>query len=266
MQDDESFDSKIKVSKWLSTLTATVTLLSCHALAAALKTIEWFDELQCSHSIRFDRKKYDEQRLRNTIDVMFINGFAGFGGNLFPSTPVHPASPVNVRLERYQQLCEATIRRASDLAVIDLPSIEAYRQLKLEEMEDTCRFGVAEIRAAAGEASALRGYTPSADNCADFIEALEGKVDLMTFWHELVYSTCRGNASPSKCRAASFSHEGDADAIDWAKSEILRYGWTTCSVPYIKMNVESKRSQEMRAALGREFGRRFKIKAPPCSD
>jgi hypothetical protein len=247
------------VSKWLLKLTATVVLLSCHASAAALKTIEWSDALLCSYSTRFDPKKYDEQRLRNTIDFMYTNKFAGV--DLLPATPLYPTSPVNVLLEQYQQLCEATIRRTSDVALIDLPGIESFRKSWLEVMEDQCKFGVIKLRAAAGDASALRNYTPSADDCADFIEALEGKVDLMTFWHQFVYSTCRGNASPGKCRASSFSHEGDADVEDRARWEILDYGWNNCSTRYLKLNVDGRRKAEMRAALEREFRRRFKIKA-----
>jgi hypothetical protein len=257
------FPRKIEVSKRLLAVLATMTLLSCHASAAALKTIEWFNELQCSSSIKFDPKKYDEERLRNTIAVIFTTGFAG---NLFPNTPLHPTSPVNVRLEQYQQLCEATIRRASELAVIDLPGIEAYRKLKLEELDDECKFGAVEIRAAGGEPSALRGFAPSAEKCSKFIDALEAKVGIMAFWREFVNSDCQNNASPSACRAYSFSHEGDADVADRARWEVLQYGWTHCSTTYLKSNVDQKRSDEMKATLEREFRRRFKIKAEPCTD
>jgi hypothetical protein len=263
---NRNFPRKSEVTKRLLAVVATMTLLSCHASAAALKTIEWFDELQCSSSIKFDPRKYDEERLRNTIAVIFAGGLTGDPfPNLFPVIPIHPEDPASLRLDQYQQLCEATIRRASDLPVIDLPGIELYRKLKLEGLDDQCKFGAVEIRAAAGEPSALRSYTPSADDCADFIDALEGKVDPMTFWHQLVYSSCRGNASPSACRAYSFSHEGDADVMDRARWEILQYGWTHCSTAYLKSNIDQKRSDEMRAALEREFRRRFKIKAPPCS-
>jgi hypothetical protein len=252
-------------TKWLPAILTMTMLLSCHASASALKTIEWFNGYgQCRDSIKFDPKKYDEQRLRNTVDVMFTNGFGG--GDLFPIIPLRPTTPVNVRLEQYQQLCEATIRRASELSVIDLPHMEAFRKLKIEVLEDRCRFGASSIRAAGGEPSALRGYAPSADNCLDFIEALEGKVDIMTFWRQFVYSNCRGNAWPDKCGAASFSHEGDADVIDRARWEIFHYGWNNCSTAYLKGNVDTMQMQETGSAREREFRRRFKIKSEPCSD
>jgi hypothetical protein len=255
------------IRRFLAVALATVMLLSCHASYAAQKTIEWLDELQCSYSIKLDPKKYDEQSLRNTVAMIFANRFNGDPfPDISPDMPVHPASPASLRLEQYQQLCERTIHQASDLAVIDLPGIEAYRKLQLEILNDRCMFDAIQIRAAAGDASALRSYSPSAAKCSSFIDALEGKADIMTVWRGMVNSHCQYNASPSACRADFFSHEGKADAMDWVRYDVLGFGWTRCSTPYSKVNVDRKRSEEMLAALAREFARRFKIKRPPCSE
>ena len=258
---------KSEVTKWLLALPTAIALLSCHASVAAQKTIEWFNVLQCRNIIKFDPKKYDEQRLRNTIAVIFTGGSLGDPFQYpFPAIPIHPTPPERSWLDQYQQLCEATVQRASDLPVIDLPGIESYRKLKLEGLDDQCKFGAVEIRAAAGEPSALRSYTSSAAKCSRFIDPLEGKVDLMTFWREFVNSDSQNNASPSACRNRHFSHEGEADAMNWARNDVLMYGWNNCSTTYLKSSVDQKRSDEMKATLEREFRRRFKIKAEPCSD
>jgi hypothetical protein len=263
---DHPSPRKSEAIKWLlAAALATSTLLSCRASHAAQKTIEWFDDLQCSWSIKFDPKKYDEQSLRNTIAVIFNSRFTGapFPENS-PDIPIHPNTPASLRLEQFQQRCERTIRQASDFAVIDLPGIESYRKLKLEEMDDQCKFGAIKIRAASGDAAALRSYAPSAAKCSRFIDALEGKADIMTVWREMVDSFCQSNGSPAACRA-HFSHEGEADAMDWVRSDVLQFGWNNCSTPYLKV-ANRKRADEIKSALVREFNLRFKIKTPACSD
>jgi hypothetical protein len=253
--------------KWLLATLATATLLSCHVSYAAQKTIEWLDEIQCSNSIKFDPKKYDEKKLRNTIAAIFANRFTGDPfPYISPEIQIHPTSPASLRLEQFKQLCDRTIRQAADLAVIDLPGIEAYRKLKLEELDDECKFGTIKIRAASGDPAALRSYAPSAATCSGFIDALEGKADIMTFWRELVDSHCQYNAAPSACRADFFSHEGKDDAMDWVRSDVLEYGWIRCSTPYSKISVDRKRAEETQTTLASEFRLRFKIKRPVCSD
>jgi hypothetical protein len=244
-------------------------LLFCQACYATPKTIEWLDEIQCSNSIKFDPKKYDEQRLRNTVAMIFANRFTG---NPFPDMPadipVHPPSPASVRLEQYQQLCERAIRQAADLAVIDLPGIEAYRKLKLEALDDRCQFEAIKIRAAAGDSSALRSYTPSVAKCSPFIDALEGKTDLMEAWRGLHLLNCQSpdeaKANPAACRL--YPELGKVEDMEHVRYDVLLYGWNSCSTPYLKVSTNRKRSEEMQAALFREFARLFKIRRPPCSD
>jgi hypothetical protein len=256
--------------KWLlAAALAAATLLSCHASDAAQKTIAWLDDIQCSNSIKFDPKKYDEQRLRNTIAVIFANRFTGDPfPDIFPEMPIHPASPASLRLDQYQQLCDRTIRRASDLAVIDLPGIEGYRKLKLEELDDECRFGRIKIRAASGDPAALRSYTPSAAKCSRFIDALEGKADLMEAWRGLHLLSCQSpdeaKANPAVCRL--YPELGKVKDMDNVRYDVLEYGWNNCSTPSLKIGADRERSEEMQTALAREFVLRFKIKRPPCSE
>jgi hypothetical protein len=254
---------KGEATRWLlAAALAGSTLLSCHVSYAAQKTIEWLDDMQCSSSIKFDPRKYDEQSLRNTIAVIFTR--SAFP-DLSPNIPIHPKTPADLRIERLQQLCETTIRQVSDLALIDLPGIGAYRRLKLEELDDGCKFDAIKIRAAAGDAAVLRSFAPSAAKCSRFIDGLEGKADIMTVWRELADSYCQGFASPDTCRADFLADEGKADAMDRIRYSVLQFGWNNCSTPYLKV-ANRKHSDEMERALVREFNLRFKIKSPPCTD
>jgi hypothetical protein len=237
-------------------------LLTCDVSYAAQQTIEWFDELSCSYKIRFDPRKYDEQGLRNTVDLIFVGRMFE---PLLPEIPMRPESLSNFSLENFQQFCERTIRQVSDLPVIELPGIAAYRKLKIEELDDECRFGTIKARAALGDPAALRTYAPSAPKCSRFIDGLEGKADIMTVWREMVSANCQRNSSPSTCRADFLSDEGKPDAMDRIRLLVLQYGWNNCSTAYLRV-ADRKQSEKMRLALVREFVLRFKIKKSVCSD
>lgn len=239
-------------------MVGTVAILTCEVSYAAQKTIEWLDDLQCSLSITFDPRKVDEQRLRNTIDMVFTgHAFP----DVLPDIPIRPTSPVKEQIDLLQQRCDAAFRRISDLPVVDMPGIEAYRKLRLEALDDTCRFGLIKIRGAYEDAAALRSYSPSATKCSRFIDALEGKVDIMAVWHDLVNAACANTPKPGFCLSAQ--ENGETDRI---RHDVLTYGWTRCSVRYLKTS-DIKQSEKLRAGLQREFRRRFRIsRSPRCSD
>lgn len=228
-----------------------VAVLICEASYAAQRTIEWLDDLQCSLSITFDSRKFDEQRLRNTIDMVFT-------GHAFPvispGIPIHPTSPASQQVELLQQQCNAAIRRITDLPVIDLPGIEAYRKIRLEELDEACRFALIKIRGAYEDAAALRSYTPSAEKCSRFIDALEGKVDIMAVWHDLERS-CPKTPEPSRCLSAQGNGE-----MDRIRYDVLMYGWNRCSVRYTS---DGKQAEKLQAGLQSKFHRRFKISRDP---
>jgi len=156
-------------------------------------------------------------------------------------------------------------REGGHLPVIELPGIEDYRKLELEDLEESCRFNTLESRAASGDPEALREYTPSAAQCSPFSDALEGKTDIRAAWRDMVNSQCRSNAEPDTCRADFFSAENRPNPVERIKLDILTFGWVHCSVPYLKTS-DLRKSESMRTALKMSFRHRLKIKAYPCSD
>jgi hypothetical protein len=248
----------------LAAALAAATLLSCHASYAAQKTIEWLDDIQCSSKIRFDPRKYDEQRLRNTVAVIFPSAYNSYAfSRVLPDISIHPTGPLDQQIELLEQRCEETIRQGTNLPVIDLPGIEAYRSLKLEELEDSCRFDEALLRARYGDIAALRSYTPSVAKCSSFIDALEGKTDLMEAWRRLRLPSCQSPDEAKANPAACPDLEGGKD-MDNFRYDVLMYGWSSCSLHQI--NIDTKRLEEMRTTLERAFALRFKIRSPPCSE
>ena len=242
---------------------AVLALLISSASYGAQKVIGWEDGAQCEFETRFDPAKVDEERLRNTIEVIFGDGF--YKEPSLVTALIGPGDSLTSNTAEYQQACEQERVRVENLAVLDLPGIENYRKLSLEEFEETCRFNVLQGRAASGDPAALREFTPSAAKCSPFIDALEGKTDIRAVWRDMVEARCRESDNPEKCKAAEFSAESRANAADAIKLDVLEFGWTHCSVPFLKTNDLRPRTS-MRAALEKSFRRRFKVKAFPCAD
>jgi len=230
----------------------------------AQQALRWQDGALCEFETKFDPTKYDEESLRNTVNVIF-------GDGVYESkSPQIEIDEKGGRLRTdtagYERTCELTKEKATNLRVIALPGIEEYRRLRLEELDDSCWFGSVESRAASGEPSALREYTPSAATCSRFIDALEGKTDLRAVWLEVINSTCQKVLAPrDKCRADALKKESGPNAGQHIQMGVLEFGWGNCSVPYLKTS-DLQKGESMRKALEKTFRRRFKVKAFPCAD
>lgn len=228
----------------------------------AQATFEWENGALCRFATKFDPIKYNEEKLKNTINAIFNDDFD-------PRPSLHmgligPGGRLASKTAEYRQECELAKDKLANLPVIELPGIEGYRKLKLEELEELCSVHTLEGIAASGDPSALRRYTPSAAHCSPFIDALEGKTDIRAVWREVINASCRTNAEPEACRSGALGGENRPVTDDSIKLDVLTYGWAQCSVPYLKVN--NGRAPPMRAALQASFRRLFRTKAFPCSD
>lgn len=242
---------------------ALVVLLTCSDAYGAQKIITWEDGMFCRFETRIDPAKIDEEKIRNTVEIIFGDGF--YKQPTLVTALIGPGGSLVSNTHEYEQACEREKVRVENLAVLDLPGIENYRKRSLEEFEETCRFQMLEGRAASGDPAALREFAPSAAKCSPFIDALEGKTDLRAIWRDMVEAQCRQNGDPEKCKAAHFSAESRPNAADAIKLDVLMFGWSNCSVAYLKTSDES-RHEAIRVALEKNFRRRFKVKAFPCAD
>src|SRR5689334_15432280 len=191
---------------------ALLALLVSSASYGAQKAMRWENGAQCEFETRFDPAKVAEEKLRNTVEVIFGDGF--YKQPSLVAALIGPGGSLTSNTDEYRRACEREKERVENLAVLDLPGIENYRKRSLEEFEETCRFDVLLGRAASGDPAALREFTPSAAKCSRFIDALEGKTDIRAVWRDMVEARCLGNASPEKCKATHFSAESRPNAAD----------------------------------------------------
>lgn len=233
-----------------------VAPLSCQGANAEQRVSTWVDEIQCTHVIRFDPKKYDEAQIQNTAD--FLAG-------LRFTFPFSDASGSDV--DAYMDACRRTADQIRSMPVVDLPEMEAYRHLKLEQLKDWCEFNVALIRGGSGDTAALREYAPSVPHCSRYVDALEGKTDIRQVWRDTLTANCNTNSTPETCKARFLAAEGQPDEAERIKRDVLTYGWQNCSTRYMKTgNAISKTAASMARKLDTAFRQRFRITKLPCAD
>jgi hypothetical protein len=247
----------MKMNSKLRAALVLATLSLCPQAEGASQKLEWEDEIQCLHEMKFDPRKYDGQRLLNTIDMIFNDNISATR----PLPEKYLSSSRQTSLEDFTKACAEHADQFAKLPVIDLPGIENYRNTVIDELRDECRFERLRLRAKLGEASALREYTPSAAQCSRFIDALEGKADIRPVWIEVIEANCAKNYKPAACRTEFLRAENQQNAADRIRSDVLNYGWTHCSAPYQKV-VNNSQTIKMVASLQAKFKALFKIRKP----
>jgi hypothetical protein len=245
--------------KWAFAATVALSIAPiCLASYGAERSLTWRDVDYCRYDVKFDPLKYEKQRLKHTIDVIFTGYIFNFPSYLdylnFGETGV----------EKYAEACERKLGELATFRVIDIRGIDDYKKLKEKQLRDQCEFGNIFIRGALGNVGALREYKPSSVHCSRFVDALEGKIDIKTVWRDVVNSSCETVYEPAACRASDFAHETKPDATEWIRRDVFNFGWNNCSTPYLQVNETRKKAEAIRAKLEAEFHARFKIKRHRC--
>jgi len=241
---------------------AALTAVMLVGKGAEAAQVEWTDPISCRYRIGFDPKKYDAARVLNTADFVFATRSIPD----FPSPGTHmPYGASSV--DAYRAACSRHADLLRSLPLADLPRLESFRDLKIEQLTDWCEFGTALIRGHLGDSAALRAFEPSAPHCVRYIDALEDQATTKRVWQEVVVSHCQNNSRPDECRARFLSAEGRPDEAERIRVDVLTYGWQNCSTRYLKTgNSVSQKADLMQAQLLDTFRKRFSMKRAPCAD
>jgi hypothetical protein len=228
------------------------------AALAATKTISWSDGV-CDNRMAFDPGQVDEQQLKNTIHLLF--GPADFEAPEVPPL-FTPQDIAKLDLDGTTLKCSGALDLAARLPFLPLKGIEPFRQAKMAEIRDTCAYEATLIRGFTN-ATALRDYRPAAA-CSGFVDALEGKKDLMASFRETLAENCSSSISPGECAQRGSADLNKADGIERARLYLTMFGWSNCAVKYNARNMEAKKLEQMRADLDVQFRRTFKIVQNKC--
>src|SRR3954470_11970298 len=233
---------------------AAAGVASGNSTLAAQKSVSWSDEA-CVHRISFDPAKHDEKRLKHTINLLFEP--SNFEAPVPPFVG-DPKTIAEIDLRKFDQQCSAALKTVRDFELLPLNGIEDYRRAKIGETEDACRFGNVEIRGLRNP-SALREYS-RAPNCSHFIDALEGKTDMMKLFRETVTDQCSNNASPQRCRDSTLKDADKPDGKERVRLYLTMFGWNNCANKST-VRYDSKSLEQMRSGLEKQFRRMFTVRS-----
>ncbi|HEY5965026.1 MAG TPA: hypothetical protein VIU42_13500 [Xanthobacteraceae bacterium] len=223
--------------------------------SAARKTLSWDDDA-CTHRISFDPAKHDEKRLNNSIRLLFARH--DLAAPIVPFV-ADPQAAAKLDLHKYDRQCSDVLKTVRELELAPLQGIEDYRRARTGDIDDTCRFGNAEIRGLR-DPSALRDYT-RAPACSHFIDALEGKSDIDKLFRETVLRQCGNNASPQRCRNETLGEAQKPDGKERVRFYLTMYGWNNCANNNAARIADSKALDKLRAGLERQFRRMFTVRS-----
>ena len=177
----------------------------CSVAVSATKSISWSDSV-CDNRMAFDPSKLDEQQLNNTVHLLF--GPADFEAPVVPPLlALEDLSKLDIDATTRQ--CSAALDLAAHLQFLPLKGIEEFRQAKIAELKDTCAYETALIRGVKS-APSLREYQPAAA-CSGFVNALEGKKDLLASFRETLAQNCSTSISPGECAQRGSHSRADRD-------------------------------------------------------
>jgi len=234
--------------------------LSFCSAAAAEKTASWSDDV-CRYSVKFDGARYDEKTVQNTVNLIF-----GWEIKAPPRTAYAPSPEAARKLDlaQYQAECAAALRHARQLRVLPLPGIEQYRRALIDTVQEACRFTAIQIRGYS-DPKALREYTPAAA-CTPFVDALEGKTDIMKVFHETLRAQCQRNASPTQCVNREIERSQRPDGMEWVRHFLFGFGWNNCAVRYVTAWNFTGAIADQRTELERRFKDLFAVEKDECDD
>lgn len=246
-------------AKWILTIIIACACSAASATYGASRTLVWQDADFCRYDVTFDSTRYTEQHVKNTIDFIWR-------GDVF-HTPDHDGyfRPGEASAAQYLEACELQAGKLAAFAVVAMPGIEEYRQIKLQEIKNECEFKTIYLRGSLN-AAALRDYTPAAAQCSRFVDALEGKLDINGVWRDVVQSTCAKHFNPENCSRVWLEKERKPGADERIHSDVFEFGWNNCAVTYLRPVARIKQMEMLRVELDSKMRSLFRIKRRPCVD
>ncbi|WP_020179698.1 hypothetical protein [Methylopila sp. M107] len=222
---------------------------------ARSRTLEWEDGA-CAYAMRYDDAKIDAKTLQSTIDTLKSQSAS------VPSTPFvsQPSQIETLDVAKFETECAAAAAAVRDAPLLDLAEIEDYRRGRVEMIEDACRYGAAYMKGLK-DPSAFRSYPPAAEACGSFVDALEGKADLVKTWERIGAEQCEGTGFDESCLKTfqGTARIGPGDA--GMRLTVGVFGWNNCAVKHTRFNgAEAERVTELGQRISDAFNRQYKVK------
>jgi hypothetical protein len=197
------------------------------AVEAKTKRHSWTAGV-CEYTVRFDPAKTPEQKLKDTVFLVYQSAERGI---LSVPMPSKPAEALAISLDEVEKSCAERRERLVALDPLALggsaKGVLALREALVAEADDECAFTRAKVKGYS-DPEALRAYEP-AKSCNNIVDALSDPAKLEPFWRAFTEDLCKDNLSVEDCRKRELDKAALPDAADWMKLTLIEFGWNNCA-------------------------------------
>lgn len=234
--------------------TIICALLLLNAPAGAAERQSSIPDGSCIAHVKFDDSRYDALQVENTGQLLF--------GGTEGGHPFLGLNPERIDATALKARCAASIQTLRATRHLPAPAISAYVDILAASIEDYCALTLLEVQAVTTPA-VLRGYA-RAETCSAYVDALEGKTDLVEMWRQELAIRAKKNADPEGFIARNRARETAPGFDGWVRNEVLTFGWHNCANRFTILNGDELR--EKRETAEKFFSQTFHVTITDCEE
>ena len=208
----------------------------------------------CEAFIELDERAYDPAAVINTGQLLF--------GDMAIDYPMTGLDVEKADLAAMANKCSTTLGRLDGTQFIRAPAVDQYVAILRAAVDEYCEYTRLKIRSLKNPAI-LRTYAP-AQACSRFVDALEGKTDIVELWRIQIHERAKDNIDPQRFLRTQLAHEQAPDFQKWVRNEVLVFGWHNCANRRTIRNSEEFRIR--REAAEKYFAETFKLRFTNCEE
>jgi hypothetical protein len=203
----------------------------------------WHDEL-CEHEGFFDSTKMTKQQVQNAHSLISADEFR-INNNPFV-VELKDIKRLNCNALKNAYLNEK--KRLSNMKLPENKIWETIRQEKLREIEQLYKlFNIKCEVLLMDNMKALREFDKN-DECLNFYATalIQGGDSLLSAWEHLTKLQASKNASPESIWSIYHEQRESENKFQYAKIQLLTFGWNNCAVEHINYFDDSKGWKEFK--------------------
>lgn len=193
----------------------------------------WVTEL-CEYEGTYNKTLYTDTQLNNT----YLLWFSSYFRITTPCTAWYPDDIEKLNFDSLDKEYKLKSTELKDLDIVKTPFWEQYRQRELKNLSEYYKLG--RITMQGYRNPAILKELSGADSCLNlYADALlSGGDKLITVWQQLHQQQLEKNGSPVKLNARFNEKYNSSLKLEYARLEVINYGWWNCAVRTIDYSFE----------------------------
>ena len=205
----------------------------------------WYDGgMLCEYEGFFDLTKTTKQEIQNAHSLVYSDEF------IIKNSP-HVGELKDIKKLNCNAIKNAYLDEKKRLSNMELPKNKVWeilRQEKLRELEEFYKLFKIKCEAFLTDNMEVLREFDKKDECLDFYATalINGGDDLLSAWEHLTKLQAAKNGYPENIWSRYHAQRNSENKFQYAKIELLGYGWNNCAVKHIYNFDRSKGWEEFR--------------------